>query len=65
MIRDGNKVKIDTILSILVSMVFVPKFWSNEDTSLIDNQVTCLDLTTTIVNQIDEKNLILLLDKHN
>jgi hypothetical protein len=65
MIRDGNKVKIDTILSILVSMVFVPKFWSNEDTSLIDNQVTCLDLTTTIVNQIEEKNLILLLDKHN
>jgi hypothetical protein len=62
--RDEKKVKIDAMLSTLLSMIFVPKFWTIEDTSLIDNQLTYVDLTTTILNQIEEKDLILLLDKH-
>jgi hypothetical protein len=57
--------KIDTMLSTLLSLVFVPKFCNIEDTSLIDNQLTDVDLTTAILNQIEEKDLILLLDKHN
>ena len=63
-VRDEKKVKIDTMLSTLLSLVFVAKFWNIEDTSVIDNQLTDFDLTTTIINQIEEKDLILLLDKH-
>ncbi|SEA17806.1 hypothetical protein SAMN05443667_102226 [Flavobacterium gillisiae] len=64
-VRDEKKVKIDNMLSTLLSLVFVPKFWNIEDTSLIDNQLTDFDLTTAILDQIEEKDLISLLDKHN
>jgi hypothetical protein len=63
-LRDEKKVKIDNMLSSLLSLVFVPKFWNIEDTSLIDSQLTDFDLTTVILDQIEEKNLIQLLDKH-
>jgi hypothetical protein len=63
-LRDEKKVKIDTMLSTLLSLVFVPKFWNIEDTSLIDNQLTDFDLTTAILDQIEEKDLIKLLDKY-
>jgi hypothetical protein len=63
-LRDEKKVKIDAMLSTLLSMIFVPKFWTIEDTSLIDNQLAYFDLRTIILNQIEEKDLILLLDKH-
>lgn len=63
-IRDEKKVKIDNLLSTLLSLVFVPKFWNLDDTSLIDSQLTNLDLTTAILDQIEEKDLILLLDKY-
>ncbi|WP_367756290.1 hypothetical protein [Flavobacterium sp. WC2430] len=63
-LRDEKKVKIDNMLSTLLSLVFVPKFWNIEDTSLIDNQLTDFDLTTVILDQIEEKDLILLLDKY-
>ena len=62
-LRDEKKVKIDTVLSTLLSLVFVPKFWNIEDTSLIDNQLIHFGLTTDILNQIEEKDLISLLDK--
>ncbi len=52
------------MLSTLLSLVFVPKFWNIEDTSLIDNQLTDFDLTTAIIDQIEEKDLIQFLDKH-
>jgi hypothetical protein len=63
-LRDEKKVKIDTMLSTLLSLVFVPKFWNIEDTSLIDSQLTDFDLTTVIIDQIEEKDLIQLLDKY-
>ena len=63
-VRDEKKVKIDNMLSTLLSLVFVPKFWNIEDTSLIDHQLTDFDLTTVILDQIEEKDLILLLDKY-
>ncbi|NRT14534.1 hypothetical protein HNP99_000874 [Flavobacterium sp. 28A] len=63
-LRDEKKVKIDNMLSTLLSLVFVPKFWNIEDTSLIDNQLTDFDLTTAILDQIEEKDLITLLDKY-
>jgi hypothetical protein len=64
-VRDEKKVKIDNMLSTLLSLVFVPKFWNVEDTGLIDNQLTYFGLTTVILDQIEEKDLISLLDKHN
>ena len=63
-IRDEKKVKIDNMLATLLSLVFVPKFWNIEDTSLIDNQLTDFGLTTAILDQIEEKDLIKLLDKY-
>jgi hypothetical protein len=64
-VRDEKKVKIDNMLSTLLSLVFVPKFWNVEDTGLIDNQLTHFGLTTVILDQIEEKDLISLLDKYN
>jgi hypothetical protein len=63
-VRDEKKVKIDNLLSTLLSLVFVPKFWNIEDTSLIDSQLTDLDVTTVILDQIEEKDLIQLLDRY-
>lgn len=63
-LRDEEKVKIDNMLKTLLSLVFVPKSLNIEDTSLIDNQLTDFGLTTVILNQIEEKDLILLLDKY-
>ena len=62
-LRDEKKVKMDTTLSTLLSLVFVPKFWNIEDISLIDCQLAHFGLTTDILNQIEEKDLISLLDK--
>mgnify|MGYP003643222058 CR=1 FL=1 len=63
-VRDEEKVKIDNMLKTLLSLVFIPKFWNIEDRRLIDNQLTDFDLTTAILDQIEEKDLILLLDKY-
>lgn len=63
-LRDEKKVKIDAMLSTLLSMIFVPKFWTIEDISLVDNQLTNFELTVDTLNYIDEKDLILLLDKY-
>tara|TARA_R110000868_G_scaffold145967_1_gene366529 strand:- start:1856 stop:2233 length:378 start_codon:yes stop_codon:yes gene_type:complete len=60
-IRDEKKVKIDTMLTTLLSLVFVPKFWDIEDTSLIDDQLTEILLSSAILKEISEKDLITLL----
>lgn len=60
-LRDEKKVKIDNMLTTLLSLVFVPKFWNIEDTSLIDNQLIDLSLSTVILCEISEKDLITLL----
>jgi hypothetical protein len=60
-IRDEKKVKIDNMLTTLLSLVFVPKFWNIEDTGVIDNQLTDLGLSTVILCEISETDLITLL----
>ena len=60
-LRDEKKVKIDNMLTTLLSLVFVPKFWNIDDTSLIDNQLTDISLSTDILSEISEKDLITLL----
>ena len=60
-VRDEKKVKIDTMLTTLLSLVFVPKLWNIEDTTLIDNQLTDIRLSSSILSEISEKDLITLL----
>ncbi len=60
-LRDEKKVKIDTMLTTLLSLVFVPKLWNIEDTTLIDNQLTDIRLSSSILSEISEKDLITLL----
>lgn len=59
--RDEKKVKADKMLSTLLTYVFAPKIWNMEDTSLIDNQLTDIGLTTVILDEIAEKDLNTLL----
>jgi len=60
-LRDEKKVKIDTMLTTLLSLVFVPKLWNIDDTTLIDNQLTDIRLSSSILSKISEKDLITLL----
>ncbi|MCW2121108.1 hypothetical protein [Flavobacterium sp. 7A] len=60
-LRDEEKVKIDNMLTTLISLIFIPKFRNVEDTSLIDNQLIKLKLSTTILKEISEEDLITLL----
>ena len=60
-LRDEKKVKIDKMLTTLLSLVFVPKFWNAEDTSLIDDQLTEIHLSTANLQEISEEDLITLL----
>jgi hypothetical protein len=53
-VRDEKKVKIDNMLSTLLSLVLFLNF-GVEDTGLIDNQLTHFGLTTVILDQIEEK----------
>lgn len=64
-LRDEKKVRIDNVLKTLLSFVFVPKFWNIEDTSLIDNQLTDFGLTTEVLIQIEENDLMELLDQYD
>lgn len=64
-LRDEKKVKIDTMLTTLLSLVFVPKFWDSEDTSLIDDQLTEIQLSSAILQEIAEKDLITLLSGYS
>lgn len=64
-LRDEKKVKIDTMLTTLLSLVFVPKFWDSEDTSLIDDQLTEIQLSSAILQEISEKDLITLLSGYS
>ena len=60
-LRDEKKVKIDNMLSTLLSLVFVPKFWNLEETNSIDNQLAELDLTTQLLVEMNEDCLMELL----
>lgn len=60
-LRDEKKVKIDNMLTTLLSLVFVPKFWNIEDTSLIDDLLSEIQLSSAILQEISEKDLITLL----
>lgn len=60
-LRDQESERIDNVLKTLHSLVFVPKFWNIEDTSHIDNALTNFGLTTQILIEINQNDLIELL----
>lgn len=60
-LRDEKKVKIDNMLSVLLFLVLVPKFWNIEDINNIDNQLTDFGLTTKVLVALNQNDLIELL----
>jgi hypothetical protein len=57
-LRDEKKVKIDNMLSTLLSLVFVPKFWNIEDISILDSKLIEFDLSIENLKGLNEDVLI-------
>lgn len=60
-LRDQESTRIENILRMLYSLVYVPKFWNAEDTSLIDEQLKAFGLSLERTKEIPEDELIILL----
>lgn len=60
-LRDKESERIDNVLKNLLSFVFVPKFWNIEDTSLMDENLKDFGLTTQVLIDMDQNDLIELL----
>jgi hypothetical protein len=60
-LRDEESIRIDNVLKTLLSLVFVPKFWNIEDTSLVENSLKDLGLNIQSLIAISENDLIVLL----
>src|SRR3970040_762591 len=64
-LRDEQSIKIDNMLRMLYSLVFVPKFWNIEDTSILDNQLTGFDLTIENLKDLNDNDLIAHLGRYH
>jgi len=64
-LRDEQSIKIDNMLRMLHSLVFVPKFWNIEDTSILDNQLTGFDLTIENLKDLNDNDLIAHLGRYH
>jgi hypothetical protein len=64
-LRDEKKVKIDNMLSTLLSLVFVPKFWNIEDISILDSKLIEFDLSIENLKGLNEDVLIAHLGGYN
>lgn len=60
-LRDEESIRIDNVLKVLMSIVFLPKFWNIEDTSLIDNELKNFGLSVDSLVNLNEEDLITLL----
>ena len=60
-LRDEESIRIENTLRTLHALIFVPKFWNTEDTSLIDEQLKSFGLSLQRTIEIPDENLILLL----
>lgn len=60
-LRDKESERIDNVLKTLLSLVFIPKFWNVEDISLVDTHLKDFGLTTQVLIDMDQNNLIELL----
>ncbi len=57
-LRDQESTRIDNILKVLHSLIFVPKFWNLEDLLLLENDLKDLGMNIESLNDFDEKQLI-------
>jgi hypothetical protein len=62
-LRDEESIRIENTLKTLHALVFVPKFWNAEDTSLIDEQLKSFGLSLERTIEIPEQELIILLQR--
>lgn len=62
-LRDEESIRIENTLRTLHALIFVPKFWNAEDTSLIDEQLKSFGLSLERTIEIPEEELILLLQR--
>ena len=62
-LRDEQSIRIDNILRMLHSLVYVPKFWNAEDISIIDEQLKGFGLSLQRTIDITEDELIILLQR--
>ncbi|OXB01192.1 hypothetical protein B0A75_06380 [Flavobacterium oncorhynchi] len=62
-LRDEESIRIENTLRTLHALIFVPKFWNAEDTSLIDEQLKSFGLSLQRTIEIPEEELIILLQQ--
>lgn len=62
-LRDEESIRIENTLRTLHTLIFVPKFWNAEDTSLIDEQLKSFGLSLQRTIEIPDEELILLLHR--
>ncbi|MFH6934165.1 hypothetical protein [Flavobacterium sp. FlaQc-30] len=62
-LRDEESIRIENTLRTLHALIFVPKFWNAEDTSLIDEQLKSFGLSLQRTIEIPEEELITLLQQ--
>ncbi|MFH6961118.1 hypothetical protein ACHRVK_00875 [Flavobacterium plurextorum] len=62
-LRDEESIRIENTLRTLHALIFVPKFWNVEDTSLIDEQLKSFGLSLQKTVETPEEELILLLQQ--
>jgi hypothetical protein len=62
-LRDEESIRKENTLRTLHALIFVPKFWNAEDTSLIDEQLKSFGLSLERTIEIPEEELILLLQQ--
>ncbi|MFH7016111.1 hypothetical protein [Flavobacterium sp. FlaQc-47] len=62
-LRDEESIRIENTLRTLHALIFVPKFWNAEDTSLIDEQLKSFGLSLERTIEIPEEELIILLQQ--
>ena len=57
-LRNQESIRIDNILKVLHSLIFVPKFWNLEDLLLLENELKDLGMNLESLRDFDEKELI-------
>jgi hypothetical protein len=62
-LRDQESIRIDTILGLLHSLTFLPKFWNLEDLLYLENELKDLGMNIESLSDFDERELITHLER--
>jgi hypothetical protein len=58
-LRDQESIRIDNVLKTLLSLVFVPKRWNEEETLNIEDQLKDLGMNIQSLVDFDQKDLVM------